>query len=92
MNKDNATRASGSSAPACSQFSDTQRLEFLMRFFKVADTGDEDVCPGVIVNTDAVSDAFDCGPLIGEVITLMDGWENPDMRRVIDKAIAFHPE
>jgi hypothetical protein len=20
----------------------------------------------------------------------MDGWQNPDMRRVIDKAIAFH--
>jgi len=70
--------------------SDTERLEYLMQFFTVDDTGDEQVCPGVIVDTDAVSEAFDCGPLAGEVVTIMGGWQNPDMRRVIDKAIAFH--
>jgi hypothetical protein len=69
--------------------SDTQRLEFLMRFFEVADTGDESVYPGVVVDTDAVSKAFDYGPVADEVLTLMGGWENPDMRRVIDKAIAW---
>lgn len=72
-----------------SRISDTQRLEFLMQFFRVEDTGDEDVCPGMIVDEDAVSNAFDYGPLAGEVLTLVDGWENPDMRRVIDKAIAY---
>ena len=67
---------------------DTERLEFLMRFFRVEDTGDEDVCPGMIVDTDAVSAAFDFGPLADETVTLMGGWHNPDMRRAIDKAIA----
>jgi hypothetical protein len=69
--------------------SDTDRLEFLMQFFRVDDVGDENVCPGMIVDTDDVSDAFDFGPLADEVVTLMDGWQNPDMRRVIDKAIAW---
>ena len=67
---------------------DTQRLEFLMRFFRVEDTGDESVCPGMVVDTDAVSEAFDFGPLADETVTLMDGWHDPDMRRAIDKAIA----
>ena len=67
---------------------DTERLEFLMRFFRVEDTGDEDVCPGMVVDPDAVSEAFDCGPLADETVTLMGGWHNPDMRRAIDKAMA----
>ena len=66
---------------------DTERLEFLTRFFRVDDTGDEDVCPGLIVDTDAVSEAFDFGPLADETVTLMGGWQFPDMRRVIDKAM-----
>ena len=66
---------------------DTERLEFLMQFFEVADCGDEDVCPGMIVSADDVSKAFDYGPLSDETVTLMDGWINPDMRRVIDKAM-----
>jgi hypothetical protein len=69
---------------------DTDRLEYLMQFFDVTDCGDEYVCPGMTVDVDAVSDAFDCGPLSGEVITLMEGWINHDMRRAIDKAIEFH--
>jgi len=68
---------------------DTDRLEFLMRFFRVFDTGDESVCPGMLVDVDAVSDAFDFGPLADEKVSLMDEWVNPDMRRAIDKAMAF---
>lgn len=68
---------------------ESQRLEFLMQFFGVEDVGDESVCPGVVVDTDAVGDAFNCGALVDERVTLMDGWQNPDMRRVIDKAIAY---
>jgi len=67
---------------------DTERLEFLMRFFRVDDIGDEHVCPGMIVDTYAVSAAFDFGPLADETVTLMGGWNNPDMRRAIDKAMA----
>lgn len=73
-----------------SQLTDTDRLEYLMRFFRVDDAGDEDVCPGVFVDTDAVSEAFDCGAIADERVSLLDGWQNPDMRRVIDKAIAFN--
>ena len=69
--------------------SDTDRLNFLMRFFRVGDTGDEDVCPGMIVDTDAVSEAFDHGPLADETVSLFGGWHNPDMRRAIDKAITY---
>ena len=68
---------------------DTERLEFLVRFFRVEDTGDDCVCPGMVVDTDAVSEAFDGGPIADEVVSIMDGWQNPDMRRVIDKAIAW---
>ena len=67
---------------------DTERLEFLMRFFRVEDVGDDDVCPGMIVDADAVSNAFDCGPLADETVTSW-GWHNPDMRRAIDKAMAY---
>jgi hypothetical protein len=60
-----------------------------MRFFRVEDTGDDCVCAGLIVDADAVSDAFDHGAIADEVVALMDGWHNPDMRRVINKAIAW---
>jgi len=75
---------------SATNMTDTQRLEFLMRFFRVDDCGDETVCPGMIVDTDAVSEAFDFGPLANETVTLMGGWQNPDMRRAIDAAIAWH--
>jgi hypothetical protein len=41
----------------------------------------------VLVDSDEVYQAFDNGPCIGEVVDLMTGWQNPDMRRVIDRAI-----
>jgi hypothetical protein len=71
---------------------DTDRLDFLLQFFSVQDTGDEDVCPGMIVDTDAVSDAFDYGQLANESIGLMCGWINNDMRRVIDNAIEWRDQ
>jgi hypothetical protein len=68
---------------------DTERLEFLMQFFTVDDIGCEEACPGVIVDTCKADDMFNCGALAGETVTYYGGWENPDMRRVIDKAIEF---
>ena len=67
---------------------DTERLDFLMQFFSVEDFGDDSYAPGVVVDTDAVSEAFDGPPCAGEVVHISDGWQNPDMRRVIDRAIA----
>ena len=69
-----------------SEITDTERLEFLMKFFTVDDIGDEHVFPGVVVDADEVSDAFSYA-VEGEVVTMLYGWQNPDMRRVIDKAI-----
>ena len=69
--------------------SDTERLEFVMQFFRVEDVGDADVCPGMVVDIDDVSAAFDCGPLADETVTICGGWQNPDMRRAIDKAMAY---
>jgi len=66
---------------------DTDRLEFLMRFFTVDDVGDDSICPGMVVYADSVSEAFDFGPLADEEVTSLGGWRNPNMRRVIDKAI-----
>jgi len=71
---------------------DTARLDWLCQFFRVEDVGDECVCPGMTVNEDAVSRAFDYGALRNERITLTDGWINPDMRRAIDAAIAHCAE
>lgn len=65
---------------------DTKRLEFLMRFLTVGDDGDESVCPGVQVESDDMKSALDLG-CVGEKYCLVDGWVNPDMRRVIDKAM-----
>jgi hypothetical protein len=67
---------------------DSERLTWLARFFRVDDVGDDAMCPGMIVDTDAVSEAFDYGPLENEILTGMDGWIHPDMRRVIDKAMS----
>lgn len=91
MNEDSKQHG-GASLPEShgSQISDTDRLNYLMQFFRVDDCGDEDVCPGVIVDQDAVSAAFDMGAISDERVTLMDGWLAPDMRRVIDKALRFH--
>lgn len=68
---------------------DSRRLEWLLRFLTVDDVGDESVCPGVIVDTDAMSDAFDSGALADESVCMMGGWVSPDMRRAIDKAMAW---
>ena len=70
---------------------DTERLEFLMRFFEVADTGDDTVCPGMVVDTDAVSEAFDYGALADELVPALGFgvWDSQDMRRAIDKAMEF---
>lgn len=71
---------------------DTERLDFLMQFFEVSDVGDESLCVGVVVDTDAVGEAFDFGALKDEQWSPFSGWKNPDMRRAIDKAIQFQKQ
>lgn len=66
---------------------DTERLNFLLRYLVVDDIGDEDVVPGVCVDSEGIEEALFPG-MEGEEYYLLDGWQNPDMRRVIDKAIA----
>ena len=75
--------------PEESVIDDTARLEFLMQFMAVVDTGDEDVCPGIYWDCDSAVEAFDTGALVNERVTCLEGWINPDMRRVIDAAIRF---
>ena len=59
------------------RFSDTERLDFLLRFFSVADAGDDICVTGVVVCYEALEGALGFG---------MDF--DDDLRDVIDRAIA----
>ena len=71
------------------EITDTERLEFMMQFFRIDDLEGDDCPPSMVVLTDDLRRAFDYGPLVDEECSLASGgWKNPDMRRVIDKAMA----
>jgi hypothetical protein len=70
--------------------SDTDRLNFLLRYFSVADNGDEEFCPAVVVEWDALEDAlFEgfCDGVERDAATCL----KEDVRTVIDRAMARVP-
>lgn len=71
--------------------SDTERLNFLLRFVRIDDVGDEHFFPNVIVDQEKMEEAIGFGPpnaagrMMSNVHSLHD-----DIRDVIDRAIASH--
>ena len=76
--KDVAEMAAQLMEAAAGSRSDTERLEFLLRFLSVEDVGDEDFIPGVVVNPDALEEAIGVSGVLD--------WKE-DLRTIIDRAI-----
>lgn len=80
-------RGSGLSVASGSRFSDTDRLNFLLRHFRVDDCGDEDFCPGIVISSEALEDDLFkgfCDGVDRDAITCLQD----DVRNVIDRAMA----
>jgi hypothetical protein len=58
--------------------SDTERLDFLLRFLSVEDVGDEDFILGVVVSPEALEEAIGVSGVLD--------WKE-DLRTIIDRAI-----
>ena len=56
---------------------DTERLDFLLRWFSVEDVGDEEFAPGVVIHQEQLEDR-----LTGVLTEVTD-----DLRTVLDKAL-----
>ena len=70
---------------------DTDRLDFLLKFIKVDDIGDDLPCPGIVVNHESMEDSLSWGVANSnhQRPSLVQTWDaNP--RTVIDKAIEAH--
>ena len=79
-------------ATPCSR-ADTKRLEFLLQFFGIEDVGDEDFCPGLALDYDALMEKVGYGPPDEKERR----WSNvlsrdDDLRDVIDRALQSHSE
>lgn len=71
--------------------SDTDRLNFLLRFLRIDDIGDEDFFPGVIVDQEKMEDGVGFGPPDAEGRRMSNVRGSlDDLRDVIDRAIASH--
>jgi len=54
---------------------DTERLDFLARYFRIEDVGDDERSPGLVINSDGLEEDL-----------ALEGWED-DFRSMIDRAI-----
>lgn len=68
------------------RLNDTDRLEFLLRFIQVADIGDEEYIPGVVVSTEDLEDTLTYGPHTGKD-RINQCEKDIDMRLIIDRSI-----
>ncbi len=57
---------------------DTERLDFILKYFRIDDVGDEDYCPGVCIREEALADVLSIGVKLD--------WDD-NLRDVIDRAI-----
>lgn len=76
------------------EITDTERLEFLMQFFTVWEEYDplshSPRSPKVRPVIAQINKAFNEGAVDSELFDQLHRWINPDMRRVIDKAIRYN--
>ena len=68
---------------------ESQRLDFLLQFLRIADVGDKDFCPGVIIQTDDMTDYLIKGAVQEKDRILKNGFESVNMRTIIDNSIEF---
>lgn len=69
---------------------DTERLNFLLRYFLIDDIGDEEAVPGVIVFNEELEEVLTWGQeKNGTHDSNIRSWED-DLRVIIDRAILAH--
>lgn len=71
------------------KINDTDRLNFLLKYFNICDIGDEVAIPGVCINSEELEDDLTWGPEFGERNTRQSHFKswNDDVRDIIDRAI-----
>jgi hypothetical protein len=76
--------------PAKKEYSDTDRLDFLLGFLSIGDVGDEDVCFSVIVDAESMEEKLGYGK--ADASGRMKGLheKGDTLRDILDKAIAAH--
>lgn len=62
---------------------DTERLDFILKYFCIDDVGDEEYIPGVCINEEKLADELSIGIYLN--------WDD-NLRDVIDRAIMKHRE
>ncbi len=91
MNTKSTTDGTLLSPPTCSQFSDTDRLNYLLQFVAIDDVGDEEYCKGIVVSYEEMEEKVGLGPPdeTGRMEGTIREW-NDDLRDVIDRAMVLH--
>lgn len=74
---------------------DTDRLNFILKYFTIDDIGDEEAVPGICINHEGLEDDLTWGVPHGELNTRKSHFQGPDywkndIRDIIDKAIESH--
>lgn len=65
---------------------DTDRLNFLLKYFCIDDVGDEEYCPGVIIRNEDLEDVLTWGTPPGAGVR-RNQCDTDDLRRIIDISI-----
>jgi hypothetical protein len=72
-------------------FSDTERLDYLLSFIRIDDVGDEQSCLGIVVNDERLETALGFGPENSDhILTPNIHSYDDNLRDVIDRSIAAH--
>jgi hypothetical protein len=72
-------------------FTDTDRLNYLLQFIRIDDVGDEEYCMGIVVDHESLEEKVGLGPEGSDRIMrgTIQTW-NDDLRDVIDRAMVAH--
>ncbi len=71
---------------------DTQRLDFILKYFSIDDIGDEFVVRGVCINSESLELDLTYGKSVdGKSPPLIKDW-NDNLRDIIDRAILAHTD
>jgi hypothetical protein len=71
------------------EHTDTERLDFLLKYFEIDDVGDEFWVPGICIRSESLEQDLSWNPVPddkGQPQSHICGWQD-DLRDVIDRAI-----
>lgn len=72
------------------KFTDTDRLNYLLKFIFIDEIGDYDSCKGITVKKEKLETELTSGPAIeGEIENLVQEWDD-DLRDVIDRSMVSY--